>query len=307
MVVYGQKYCGTAIARKESTVDYYDGNAVFRQIKAYDIANKLTGDPAQWDRCISQAQATYIAQLANGRISGHHNFTMGLRMAAQAGDREAGSWVLQLASNPQASAWQKLWANTNAPYWMTAMREDSYQLEAFTNAAMLGSPQPQKTEQVVDNLLSFIHCITTECPQSGIFESFMGGLMSKALIEYSESNPADARILPALMALADWMWANAWNTWEGQDAFAYQWYTHKIGYRECDPCELRHTNHVVAPLYAWLYRQTGQQKYQIEGDAVWHGAFELPPANLYFQGKTFDQNFRWGFKYVEWRQPSFSH
>ena len=57
-------------------------------------------------------------------------------------------------------------------------------------------------------------------------------------------------------------------------------------------------NLLIAPMYAWLYRQTGETKYRDQGDALFAGGVK----KAYLDGgKQFDQNYWWSFDYVRWR------
>jgi hypothetical protein len=54
---------------------------------------------------------------------------------------------------------------------------------------------------------------------------------------------------------------------------------------------------LIVPLYAWLYKESGDTKYQIEGDTI----FEQGQMDLSWMGKEFSQSYRWSNKYIEWR------
>jgi hypothetical protein len=57
-------------------------------------------------------------------------------------------------------------------------------------------------------------------------------------------------------------------------------------------------NLLIAPLYAWLWKQTGNPSYRDRGDQLWQGGVE----GAYLDGgKQFNQNYWWSFDYVAWR------
>jgi len=58
-------------------------------------------------------------------------------------------------------------------------------------------------------------------------------------------------------------------------------------------------NLLIAPLYAWVYKQTGEEDYINIGDKLWEAGVAL--SNTGWNTKIFNQNYRWSFKYVEWR------
>src|SRR3989441_1203069 len=123
----------------------------------------------------------------------------------------------------------------------------------------------------------------------------MVGLTAEALImEYEKTG--DSRILPALKTALDWLWANAWVT--GDQAF---WYDNAVA-NPTVPWPSRpgapDLNLLIAPAYAWLYRQTGDTKYRDRGDQIFAGGVQFA---FLGGGKQFDQNYKWSFDYVKWR------
>jgi hypothetical protein len=306
MVRFGQFYCGTARAGDQNSVSYYDGEAVFQQIKSYDVANKLTGNPAQWDKCITQAQAAYLDWMSQGAVADIWNFSEGLKNAALAGDQTANNAVAKLCT-PEGAKWAKLWANTNSPWPVTAIRPVSYTLESFLSDEELGRPHPHQVEQTTAALLGVIDCIVNACDRAGSLQSFMGGLMSRALIDYATMHPEDARVLPAMMAFTRWLYVNEYNTWEAANAFGYRVAENRLGYKACDPCTIADLSMLNVAAFSWLYRQTGDTNWLVMGDAVWNGAvramptYALAPTQDWTYGKGFSQAYRWSFSYLTWR------
>ena len=58
-------------------------------------------------------------------------------------------------------------------------------------------------------------------------------------------------------------------------------------------------NLLIAPAYAWLYRQTGDPAYRDRGDQIFAGGVKRASLS---DGKHFDQSYRWSFDYVKWRR-----
>ena len=56
---------------------------------------------------------------------------------------------------------------------------------------------------------------------------------------------------------------------------------------------------MIAPLYGWLFQQTGDVKYRNIGDQIFTSGVQKAWLD---GGKQFSQNYRWSFKYVEWRK-----
>lgn len=58
-------------------------------------------------------------------------------------------------------------------------------------------------------------------------------------------------------------------------------------------------NLLVAPLYAWAFKQTGEMDYINIGDKLWEAG--VATTNIGWNTKTFNQNYRWSFEYIKWR------
>ncbi|MCF6351827.1 MAG: T9SS type A sorting domain-containing protein [Cyclobacteriaceae bacterium] len=56
---------------------------------------------------------------------------------------------------------------------------------------------------------------------------------------------------------------------------------------------------LIAPLYAWVFKQTGEIDYINIGDQLWEGGVAL--ADISWNTKIYNQNYRWSFDYVKWR------
>jgi hypothetical protein len=117
---------------------------------------------------------------------------------------------------------------------------------------------------------------------------FMDGLIAEALIQYYEETN-DPRIPHAIKAMADGLWSRAWDATE--KAFYYE---------STNPTNMAPTlNNLIAPMYAWLYKMTGDPVYQQRGDAIFEGwVLNGWPEGA---GKFYSQGYRWSFDYVEWR------
>ena len=113
-------------------------------------------------------------------------------------------------------------------------------------------------------------------------------LAAEALIQYWDVSH-DPRIPPMLQMAADQLWAQSWNT--SCNCFLY-WNSATSTGPTAD------LNLLIAPLYGWVYQQTGAQIYRDEGDKI----FNSGVAGAWLDGgKQFSQNYRWSQKYVEWR------
>ena len=133
---------------------------------------------------------------------------------------------------------------------------------------------------------------------------FLVALMAEALIvDWRETK--DARLVPSLGKLADVTWAIAWDP--RSRSMLYQ--ANPANTTECPPnqtdCRSEigspDLNLLIAPVYAWLFAQTGTTTYRDMADALFDGGVRGgsivggPP-------KQFTQSYRWSFDYLTWRR-----
>ena len=123
---------------------------------------------------------------------------------------------------------------------------------------------------------------------------FMAALTSEALIMWHKKT-SDPRVLPIIRTAMDWIWDNMWLP--NDECFKYTDRQTSTGGMEPAP----DLNLLVAPVYAWLYWQTQDPKYQVRGDAIFAGGVRKGPQYLAL-GKQFNQNYRWSFEYIYWRK-----
>jgi hypothetical protein len=273
----------------EGGVWYYDGARVFFQIGDY------TKDPSYY-RLAANVLAMYRDQYvlpSHGKVGGWRVFTQGLVMDWQRNhDPRSREAVLELAANSP-------YASSLAPieYLISyeRSRETAYAIDAYLDAELVGAPPNPRLPKYVDIALGHIdqwfggH-------QTVDVRPFMVGLTSEALIRWYDKTH-DPRVLPALKLAADWMWKNAWMP--GAQAFYYQNIPGSDTPASAVGLKAPDLNLLIAPLYAWVYQQTGDVHYRDWGDQVFAGGVEHAWLG---QGKQFNQNYRWAFDYVQWRQ-----
>ena len=271
---------------------YYDGERVFYQIADYTKQKK-------WETCALNAQANYrdqyvMARPKPGAIGGWRVFPDGIYMNyLRTGDATSKAAVHALATN---AAGATLWT------WHVptgSIREATYMLTANRLDTKLGNDRSRQTKQMVSVVLGQIDQITSG--QAALNQPFMDGLAAEALIHYYEDgHQDDVRIPAAIQKLADWLWANAWYPNRGAGFFYYNAYQASIGMPQNEG--MRNLNLMIAPMYAWLFKTTGNAKYQSEGDQIFASGVEFDPAGtLGWSGKNFMQQYRWSFDYVQWR------
>jgi hypothetical protein len=163
-------------------------------------------------------------------------------------------------------------------------------------------------------------------------QPFMAGLTMKALIDFYEwevesgrnpnafwDDPTDDNSWPTVVAalsdFTNWLYAEAevraqggapaqyvgqrlWDS--GAEAFRYaDRYSPYEGQSPDVVSAAPDLNMLIAPAYAWVYKQTGSETARIQGDAIFAGG--VRNACLNCGGKQFNQSYIYSFDYVRWR------
>jgi len=268
---------------------YYDAIRVYQQL------GELTGEDfsAEEATAIKVYRDGYV--LPNtGAIPGYWCFTDGLtNPALRTGDLESKRAVLLIASN--APFHLSVPPNYPPLEWTqpsTASREVAYAIIDFLNAEKLGEPRNPLLTRYFEQALGhydqwFVSQTTKNVP------CFMTGLTATALIRYYEQVEKDKRILPALKAGADWLWANAWR--EDKRGFYYDTNTAADG-------GAPDLNMLMLPLYAWTWKNGGKPKYRLDrAQAIFDGGV----AGAWLNGpKQFNQNYYRGPEALKWLEVS---
>jgi len=285
MLEYGRRHgqeltdlaSGTPSDQKDAT--YYDAERVFYQIAAY------TGDPS-WANYAQTAERYYRDGYVlpnQGVVPGYWNFTQGLRMDYEqthdAASREA---IILLSQNAA-------FANPITPVeWSESAqysREVAYAIMSYVNAEAVGAAPIPREAQLIDQAMR--HIDQWFVSKSASYMPFMVGLTTQALIHAYEQTP-DPRIQTAVATAVNGLWQEAWLP----SATAFY-------YAGTNPTEAApDLNMLIAPAYAWMYRQTGDVTYRDRGDAIFAGGVH----NAYLEPmKQFDQNYAWSFDYLTYR------
>lgn len=259
---------------------YYDAQRVFVQI------GDDTGD-AKWNACAQHAESIYRDRYVlpnRGSVPGYWNFTHGLTMdylrTRDPASREA---VILLSENA-------MFARDGTPLAWTASadasREVAYAITSYLNAERVGAPRRARLPQLVDQALGHIQEWFVKKSATRV-APFMVGLTAEALIEYYEAT-RDPRVPPAIKLALDGLWPTAWVP--SASAFLYD---------NHDRALAPDLNLLIAPAYAWLYHETGDRLYLVRADQIFAGGVKSAYLG---DGKHFNQNYRWSFDYVRWRQ-----
>ncbi|HYF48008.1 MAG TPA: hypothetical protein VEJ63_01280 [Planctomycetota bacterium] len=267
---------------------YYDGEWVYFQIYDY------TKDPKwlPWSQSCEEVYRTHIFE-EKGMLPGHRVHPHGLYEDFKRNKDEKSREALMLLA--KHSHWAPGRPGNGGVKDFGACRENAYILMAMVLAEDLGEKMP-KIEHAVECGLFCLDEFSTK--KATWIMPFMAGLQAEALILYAEKKNAAARVLPVLSRFADWLWDECWV--EKDQAFCYR--REEPNNPATKPtegtCDL---NLLIAHMYAWLYKQTGEPRFRDRGDKVFAGGVK----NTWLDrpgGKIFSQNYRSSFNYVRWRR-----
>lgn len=130
--------------------------------------------------------------------------------------------------------------------------------------------------------------------QCGQSSNFMTGMLTSALIQYSEFVDPDARILPAVQKFQDWLWDTQWRPADQ----VYNYYS-GLCVGNGDATAANDLNGFYLEAYGWLRAKTGDPKYLQRGDATFAGSV----AKTWFANpKQFNQAFQFSWRYLSYRQ-----
>lgn len=322
---YLESYYPKPRSYSESKGIYYDAQRVYFQIASY------TGASEPWEQYAEEAERihrTYLDSrgwITQGWRKFPHGFYLDWLRTGSQSDREA---LLALRDN---KVFHNPEASREAWYWSHRSREIAFALEANVFAERAGyARNTLRVPLYINMVLNHINeWVTGERGNPDAskhrFAPFMAGLTAEALIDFYEwelergAKPGN-RIPKALAALADFLWISKvvdgpdsgkrmwvedvggkgprWTDGGGSGYGAFRYEDQERSKSSTKPAP--NLNLLIAPLYAWLYKHYGDSSYIEKGDLIWEGGVAL--ANVGWNTKIFNQNYRWSFDYVEWRR-----
>lgn len=279
----------TGFRGNDSWTEFYDGTRVMYQLYDYDSKHKLTDNPGQFLAAAKSCQDEYLNNYLipnKGGMPGWWTFPEGLYQSyLRTGDATAKSAIQMLVNRSGVGA-------PGGAVDYRGAREAAYnlQLNIYYQKAF-GVDRSAQKALIIDNLLGMID----ELVHGNAYweEPMFDGLIAEALIKsVEEDGNTDPRIPVSLQKLADHLWS-IWSPGKTVQGWYYNSSTFNMGTGGTD----RLLINLIVPLYAWLYKESGDPKYQVEGDTI----FEQGQVDLSWMGKEFSQSYRWSNKYIEWR------
>jgi hypothetical protein len=300
MLTYGAQHVAEnyiGCCSDSSGVWYYDGARAFLQMADY------AGNASFLDYARRINEAYRDNQIATDGSRKYAVYPHGLReFYLRFGDQKSKDAIAALHKYPGFSVrpqWGAAW---------DASRETAFGLSTHIVAESLGFPrriEPDLGYEPGESL--FDECLANVL---GHFEQwfisetadfvypFLVGLSAEALIDYYEVS-GDPEVPYLLKLAADKMYPNPLTWDEASQSMMIVEETNGVITRG-PAVDL---NMMIAPLYGWVFQQTGDGKYRDIGDRL----FASGAANAYLsRGKQFTQNDRWSFKYLAWRKSPVS-
>jgi hypothetical protein len=292
---YGKKHVNTnyiGCCGDYTGVWYYDGARVFLQIFDY------TGDASFLDFAKSIRTAYRDRMLATEGSLKYAVFPHGLREFYQRyGDQQSRAALLAMRTSP-GFGYRAQWG---APW--NASREMAYALSLHVVSESVGLARQIETslgfepgESMFDEHMAIVlgHFEQWFASETARFVyPFMVGLSVEALIDYYEVS-GDPEVPWLLKLAADKMYPNPLTWHEASESMMIV--EEKNGVITRGPAP--DLNMMIAPLYGWVFQQTGDVKYRDIGDRLFRSGVQ----KAYLDGgKQFSQNYRWSFKYLQWR------
>jgi uncharacterized protein (TIGR03382 family) len=168
-------------------------------------------------------------------------------------------------------------------------------IASYMAAEAMGQPRHR-------NLTTYVDLLLGQLEQLGVAGQKMQAedvaYAAHTLISWDKAKP-DPRVAVVLQGAADWLWENArvepappWG-----EAIRFNISNATVA----DPP----TNLLVAPLFAWLYVQTGEVRFRDRGDTLFASGIQRTALDVGSdRGAGFTATYFWTFDYVRWRDDN---
>ena len=292
---------------------YYDGQRVMLQIADY------LGD-ASFKTCANAARSTYrdayvMRPEVMGGVPGYWIFPTGLFLDFKAtGDQKSKDAVVAMS---RRGAFCAVSGADSSP--RTALsREIAYCGLTYILSEQMGEPKSPRRDELFNYMFGHLRAWIDVSPLSRVanpfdesprcagkyyVQPFMVGLTLHSLIQL-HSYTGDPRVPAAVKEAVDWLWEKHWVA--ADQSFVYENCVDAPGGAYPKQPGAPDLNLLIAPAFAWVFKQTGEDKYRERGDAIFAGGVQ----RAWLDGaKQFNQNYMWSPDYIRWRggAPSAGH
>ncbi len=292
MVVDGAQFCIPGDFMPfgyEGYIWYYDGGRSYLQIGDY------TGNKKTWFPCAENILNQFADRNIPTNIEGWRLTPHGLaEIYWRFGDLHAKTALMNMNGTPYIQA--------------VRIRETAYGIDAAVKKAQVNHtpPDPHMLQMVDWGLGQFDELFLTTLNQ--LNQPFYDGIMAEALIQYYEYTAAlgtpDYRIPPAIKQMMDWLWAHAVVTDPADPLYGHTMYNTLSNYGYPPNARLgaiySNLNDLFSPAWAWYWNLTGNNTYLAQGDVLFNHALDDDASGI-FDGKQFNQHYKWSFDYVHYR------
>ena len=330
MTTYGDRvgnYLDPASGNTDDEIlaaQYYDAQWVFYQIADY------TDNKEPWETYGRYAEMRYrdgLLRPNDFRTQGYRRFPHGLYEDFRRGGDTTTTDMQKIRDNPAYSNIYELTrSGGRSGYFESKSREVAYNVNGQITAEKAGvarssengAPKLEPLVAMMENHLWEWRSQTYEDPNGGRLAAFMFGLTGHSLIEFYEWERQSGRdpnaywpkahwpdIITALEDISTWLVEGARvasGSFAGQPLYVsgYQGSAYSV-FRYADQGSANPSpdlSQLIAPVYYWLYKETGSPKYLIVGDQLFGGAVQF---GYHIGGKQFNQLYRLSFLSLKWR------
>ena len=132
---------------------------------------------------------------------------------------------------------------------------------------------------------------------------FMAALTCEAMIQWAGDDMTRIRrVLAAIQPFWDQLWYMCWlpdsKSMMYTNCLTSAFSSDIPGYNTGDQQPSPDLNLLISPVFAWMYKWTGQVGYRDKHDSLFIGGVNQADIT---QGKQFNQNYRWSIQGLEWR------
>jgi hypothetical protein len=307
---YGAQVCQRDVMNSNGTLDerlgatYYDAQRVMLQISDY------LGDNT-FKSCAGAARNTYrdsyvMRPDVMGGVPGYWIFPTGMYLDYKAtGDEKSKAAVVAMSQRGAFCA------HSDGNLARTSLsREVAYCGLAYILSEQMGEPRSPRRDELFNAMFAHLRGWIDATPDSRArdpyeesprcagkyyVQPFMVGLTLHSLIQL-HSFTGDSRVPGAVKEAVDWLWEKHWVA--ADQSFVYENCIDRPGGTYPSQRGAPDLNLLIAPAFAWVYKQTGDAKYLERGDAIFAGGV----TRAWLDGaKQFNQNYMWSPDYIRWR------